>query len=45
MYDQIILLGVLVSLLQAIVFTALSMVYVGGAITVHHEHHDDVHAH
>lgn len=37
----IIILGVLVSLIQAIVFTVLSMVYIGNAIAVHHEQHDD----
>lgn len=38
----VLILGVLVSLLQAVVFTALSMVYVGGAIAIHggHDEHD-----
>lgn len=35
----VLILGVLVSLLQAVVFTALSMVYINGAITVHDEDH------
>ncbi|HXC62945.1 MAG TPA: F0F1 ATP synthase subunit A [bacterium] len=34
----VLILGVLVSVLQAVVFTALSMVYIGGAIAVHGEH-------
>jgi F0F1-type ATP synthase membrane subunit a len=34
----ILILGVLVSLIQAVVFTGLSMVYIGGAIAVHEEH-------
>ena len=39
----ILILGVLVSLIQAVVFTALSMIYIGGAIASHDEHdeHDD----
>jgi F-type H+-transporting ATPase subunit a len=38
----VLVLGVLVSLLQAVVFTALSMVYVGGAVAIHggHDEHD-----
>ena len=39
----ILILGVLVSIIQAVVFTALSMVYIGGAIEMH-DHHDEVHA-
>jgi F-type H+-transporting ATPase subunit a len=35
----VLVLGVLVSLLQAVVFTALSMVYINGAVTVHDEGH------
>ena len=38
----ILILGVLVSLIQAVVFTALSMIYIGGAIATHDEH--DEHA-
>jgi F-type H+-transporting ATPase subunit a len=34
----ILILGVLVSLIQAVVFTALSMIYIGGAIASHDEH-------
>jgi F-type H+-transporting ATPase subunit a len=34
----ILILGVLVSIIQAVVFTALSMVYIGGAIATHDEH-------
>ena len=34
----ILILGVLVSLIQAVVFTALSMIYIGGAIAQHDEH-------
>jgi F-type H+-transporting ATPase subunit a len=34
----ILILGVLVSLIQAVVFTALSMIYIGGAIATHDEH-------
>lgn len=39
----ILILGVLVSLIQAVVFTALSMIYIGGAIATHdeHEEHDE----
>jgi F-type H+-transporting ATPase subunit a len=37
----IIILGVLVSLIQAVVFTVLSMVYIGNAITVHHPHDEE----
>jgi F-type H+-transporting ATPase subunit a len=36
----ILILGVLVSIIQAVVFTALSMIYIGGAIAVHGEHGD-----
>ena len=36
----VLILGVLVSLIQAVVFTALSMIYIGGAIA-HHEAHDE----
>lgn len=39
----VLILGVLVSLIQAVVFTALSMIYIGGAIAVHDEH-DEHHA-
>ena len=35
----VLILGVLVSLLQAVVFTALSMVYINGAVTVHDDDH------
>ncbi len=35
----VLILGVLVSLLQAVVFTALSMVYINGAISVHEDDH------
>jgi F-type H+-transporting ATPase subunit a len=34
----VLILGVLVSIIQAVVFTALSMVYISGAIAVHDEH-------
>ena len=34
----VLILGVLVSIIQAVVFTALSMVYIGGAIAQHDEH-------
>jgi F-type H+-transporting ATPase subunit a len=34
----VLILGVLVSLIQAVVFTALSMIYIGGAVAVHEEH-------
>lgn len=34
----VLVLGVLVSIIQAVVFTALSMVYINGAIEVHEEH-------
>jgi F-type H+-transporting ATPase subunit a len=34
----ILLLGVLVSIIQAAVFTGLSMIYIGGAIASHEEH-------
>jgi F-type H+-transporting ATPase subunit a len=37
----IIILGVLVSLIQAVVFTVLSMVYISNATAVHHEEHED----
>lgn len=41
----ILILGVLVSLIQAVVFTALSMIYIGGAIATHDEHEEhDAHA-
>jgi F-type H+-transporting ATPase subunit a len=36
----VLILGVLVSIIQAVVFTALSMVYISGAIAMH-EGHDD----
>lgn len=36
----VLILGVLVSIIQAVVFTALSMIYIGGAIAVHGEHGD-----
>lgn len=43
----VLILGVLVSLIQAVVFTALSMIYIGGAIAVHEGHdehgHEDAH--
>lgn len=39
----VLILGVLVSLIQAVVFTALSMIYIGGAIATHDEH--DEHGH
>jgi F-type H+-transporting ATPase subunit a len=43
----VLILGVLVSVIQAVVFTALSMVYIGGAIAVHgdHDEHDEQGAH
>jgi F-type H+-transporting ATPase subunit a len=43
----VLILGVLVSIIQAVVFTALSMVYIGGAIAVHgdHDEHDEQGAH
>jgi F-type H+-transporting ATPase subunit a len=41
----ILVLGVLVSLLQAIVFTVLSMVYIAGATAVHEEHEEEGHGH
>jgi F-type H+-transporting ATPase subunit a len=37
----IIILGVLVSLIQAIVFTVLSMVYISNATASHDEHHEE----
>ena len=37
----IIILGVLVSLIQAVVFTVLSMVYISNATTVHHDDHEE----
>ena len=40
----ILVLGVLVSLIQAVVFTALAMVYINGAIDTHDEH-DEHHEH
>jgi F-type H+-transporting ATPase subunit a len=41
----VLILGVLVSLIQAVVFTALSMIYIGGAIATHDEHEEhDAHA-
>lgn len=41
----IIILGVLVSLIQAVVFTVLSMVYINNATASHHgEGHDEAHA-
>jgi F-type H+-transporting ATPase subunit a len=40
----ILILGVLVSIIQAVVFTALSMIYIGGAIAVHAEHDEHGHA-
>jgi len=41
----VLILGVLVSIIQAVVFTALSMVYISGATAVHddHEHSDEGH--
>lgn len=41
----VLILGVLVSIIQAVVFTALSMVYIGGAIAMHEEHdsHEEGH--
>lgn len=39
----VLILGVLVSVIQAVVFTALSMIYIGGAIATHDEH--DEHGH
>jgi F-type H+-transporting ATPase subunit a len=43
----VLILGVLVSIIQATVFTALSMIYIGGAIATHdahdEEHHTDAH--
>jgi F-type H+-transporting ATPase subunit a len=41
----VLILGVLVSLLQAVVFTALSMVYIGGAIAGHEVYGEDDTAH
>jgi len=41
----ILVLGVLVSIIQAVVFTALSMIYIGGAIAVHEEHGHEGHGH
>ncbi len=40
----VLILGVLVSLIQAVVFTALSMIYIGGAIATHDEHDEHGHA-
>lgn len=40
----VLILGVLVSLIQAVVFTALSMIYIGGAIATHDEHEEPGHA-
>jgi len=41
----VLILGVLVSVIQAVVFTALSMIYIGGAIATHDEHDEhDAHA-
>lgn len=39
----VLILGVLVSLIQAVVFTALSMIYIGGAIAQHdaHDEHEE----
>jgi len=39
----ILILGVLVSVIQAVVFTALSMIYIGGAIAVHEGHGNEGH--
>jgi F-type H+-transporting ATPase subunit a len=39
----ILLLGVLVSIIQAAVFTVLCMIYIGGATAVHEEHHEGHH--
>ena len=44
MRPAILILGVLVSLIQAVVFTALSMVYISAAIA-HHGDHDEHSAH
>jgi F-type H+-transporting ATPase subunit a len=37
----VLILGVLVSVIQAVVFTALAMVYIGGATEVHEKHVSD----
>jgi F-type H+-transporting ATPase subunit a len=37
----VLILGVLVSVIQATVFTALSMIYIGGAIATHDEHDEE----
>jgi F-type H+-transporting ATPase subunit a len=39
----ILLLGVLVSIIQAVVFTVLSMVYISGAVAVHEGHEEHGH--
>jgi F-type H+-transporting ATPase subunit a len=41
----VLILGVLVSVIQATVFTALSMIYIGGAIATHDEHDEHAEAH
>jgi F-type H+-transporting ATPase subunit a len=41
----ILVLGVLVSLIQAVVFTALSMVYISGAMEMHEDHDSDHQSH
>ena len=41
----IIILGVLVSLIQAVVFTVLSMVYISNATASHHDDHEESHGH
>jgi F-type H+-transporting ATPase subunit a len=49
MGPAILVLGVLVSIIQAVVFTVLCMVYISGATAVHEEHghggHEESHAH
>lgn len=39
----ILILGILFSIIQAVIFTALTAVYIAGAVTVHHEHVTDKH--